>query len=278
MPGQDWSGEWAAALSRSPYRAFPVDRSRLVRHWDHISTHYDSTVVEQIDQHLWDMLVQDGTVPGQGKVLDIGCGTGAMTQRFAEHGAKAVGLDISPGMLGLARQRCSALPSVEFMCQDWESFCAGPEYELVLSSFCPAVDDRLSVLKMDALSRGSCYLVSLGSVRGDRLTYDIWEELGHPGMSMEGFDPIYPYYLLKELGREPSLRSFNICEESEISIEDLVHHLVHYFSLFQDVTPEVRSVIDSNVTKRARDGMMTIREERTVSVLRWTALNVRTVS
>lgn len=223
-------------------------------------------------------MVLDGAVPLHGTVLDIGCGTGAMTERFARHGAKAVGLDISPGMLGLARQRCSSLPNVELRCQDWESFCDGPEYDLVLSSFCPAVDDQRAVLKMDALSRGTCCLVSLGHVRGDRLAFDIWEELGYPGMSMEGFDPIYPYYLLKELGREPVLRSFDLCEESEISIEDMVHHLVHYFSLFQDVTPEMRGTIDLKVTERACGGWLTLREERTISVLTWTALNARTVS
>lgn len=278
MPGRDWSGEWASALSRSPYHAFAVDRSRVVRHWDHISTHYDSAVVEQIDQRLWEMLVRDGAVPVGGTVLDIGCGTGAMTERFARHGARAIGLDISPGMLGLARQRCLSLSNVELICQDWESFVSGPDHDLVLSSFCPAVDDQLSVLKMDALSRGSCCLVSLGGVRGDRLAFDIWEQLGHPGLSLEGFDPIFPYYLLKELGREPSLRTFDICEESEITVADMVHHLVHYFSLFQDVTPAMRYAIDSNVLKRARDGMLTVREERTVSVLRWTVPSARTVS
>ena len=39
------------------------------------------------------------------KVLDLGCGTGALTLRAARHGAEVKGIDISPRMLGIAQQR-----------------------------------------------------------------------------------------------------------------------------------------------------------------------------
>jgi cyclopropane fatty-acyl-phospholipid synthase-like methyltransferase len=45
--------------------------------------------------------------PGQ-RVLDIGCGTGALMARLAARGAHVTGADISPAMLELARQTVAA--------------------------------------------------------------------------------------------------------------------------------------------------------------------------
>ncbi len=42
--------------------------------------------------------------PGE-RVLEIGCGTGCDLLQFAKHGAKAVGIDMTPEHLRLARQR-----------------------------------------------------------------------------------------------------------------------------------------------------------------------------
>ncbi len=42
------------------------------------------------------------------RVLDLGCGTGALTLRAARRGAHVVGIDINPGMLEIARKRAQA--------------------------------------------------------------------------------------------------------------------------------------------------------------------------
>ncbi len=45
-------------------------------------------------------------VPPAGRVLEIGCGTGALTARLLARGARVTALDQSPAMLDLARRRC----------------------------------------------------------------------------------------------------------------------------------------------------------------------------
>ncbi len=42
------------------------------------------------------------------RVLDLGCGTGALTLRAAQKGAHVVGIDINQGMLEIARKRAKA--------------------------------------------------------------------------------------------------------------------------------------------------------------------------
>ena len=43
--------------------------------------------------------------PGSGRLLDVGCGTGAHTITFREQGWKVTGVDLSEDMLGRARSR-----------------------------------------------------------------------------------------------------------------------------------------------------------------------------
>jgi SAM-dependent methyltransferase len=50
------------------------------------------------------------------RVLDIGCGTGDITEALAGHGATAVGYDISSGVIELARARFSDRPNVVLEC------------------------------------------------------------------------------------------------------------------------------------------------------------------
>ncbi len=40
------------------------------------------------------------------RILDAGCGTGAMTQELAKRGAAVVAVDISPKLVGIAEDRC----------------------------------------------------------------------------------------------------------------------------------------------------------------------------
>ncbi len=269
----DWRDIWEMANSHSPYRKFPVDRQRLVQHWDEVSKDYDSESMSLIDERIWGLLEDMSVLPEDGTALDIGCGTGSLTAMLASKCSRVLGVDISPGMLSLARDRCSSLGNVKFLCQSWEDFSPARRYDLVFSSFCPAVDDVRSVMRMDAMSDGTCCIVSLGGSSGDRLAFDIWEELGYPGISMEGFDPIFPYRILMEMDRAPSLRRFDVHEETEMAEEDMVHHLVRYFSLFHRVDEKVRHTIAENVQRKSNRGRFTLREDRTVSILKWSPVD-----
>lgn len=55
-----------------------------------------------------------GAVPGDSRVLEIGCGTGALTARLVARNARVTALDQNPDMLDLARARLSGDPRVRF--------------------------------------------------------------------------------------------------------------------------------------------------------------------
>jgi ubiquinone/menaquinone biosynthesis C-methylase UbiE len=81
------------------------------RHFDQVAPDYDALRREATDE-VADWLVADGRLSGGGRLLDIGCGTGAMTRLLARRlDITAVGLDPSDEMLRRAKEegepRCS---------------------------------------------------------------------------------------------------------------------------------------------------------------------------
>lgn len=50
-------------------------------------------------------------------VVELGCGTGSLTQLLARRGYQMTGVDLSPDMLAVADQKCEGL-GVLFLCQD----------------------------------------------------------------------------------------------------------------------------------------------------------------
>lgn len=80
----------------------------MQHHYDEVADIYD----RQYDlgqgrayySHICDMVMEH--LPKNSTLLDLGCGTGLFMQRYEELGGRAIGLDISRGMILRARQRC----------------------------------------------------------------------------------------------------------------------------------------------------------------------------
>lgn len=71
---------------------------------------------------------------GRPRVLDLGCGSGRVAEAVLEAGASAyVGVDLSPRMLELARERLSRFERVELREGDVANLDLTGEFELVLA-------------------------------------------------------------------------------------------------------------------------------------------------
>jgi 2-polyprenyl-3-methyl-5-hydroxy-6-metoxy-1,4-benzoquinol methylase len=70
----------------------------------------------------------------KGIALDIGCGTGELTQKLASSYTKIIGIDVSPKMVEEARKR-SHFSNIEFINVDVETYLKRTEqkYDLVIS-------------------------------------------------------------------------------------------------------------------------------------------------
>ena len=64
-------------------------------------------------------------------ILDVGCGTGTLTEKIAESGAIATGIDASPDMIAKAKQ---AYPNIEFFVKDATYFSFETQFDAVFSN------------------------------------------------------------------------------------------------------------------------------------------------
>jgi ubiquinone/menaquinone biosynthesis C-methylase UbiE len=74
-----------------------------------------AAVAERIGQAAEDVVERGGVEPGL-EVLDVACGTGNATIPAAQAGARVTGLDFSPDLLAIARERCAdAMVEIDFV-------------------------------------------------------------------------------------------------------------------------------------------------------------------
>jgi SAM-dependent methyltransferase len=101
----------AGECHRSPVRSAPVTTSRSLD----VQTTYDTVAADYarllpdlsfeapLDVAMIDTFAGSVRQAGLGPVADVGCGTGRVTAHLAALGVEAFGIDLSPGMVAVAR-------------------------------------------------------------------------------------------------------------------------------------------------------------------------------
>ena len=69
---------------------------------------------------------------GQGRILDAGCGTGTDSAHMASRGFEVTGVDLSAGMLAIAKER---FPGIDFRIMDIRSLDFTEKFSGILASF-----------------------------------------------------------------------------------------------------------------------------------------------
>jgi len=67
-----------------------------------------------------------------GIILEIGCGTGRVALKLAQEGANILGLDLSPAMLAVARQKSQGLSNIDWIEADMQDFDLGKRFDLII--------------------------------------------------------------------------------------------------------------------------------------------------
>ena len=83
-------------------------------------------------QRRADLIMQGARLSAGQSVLEIGCGTGNFTEKFAASGARIIAVDLSPDLLDIARQR--SLPGVDFRLMAFEDADVDGPFDAIIAS------------------------------------------------------------------------------------------------------------------------------------------------
>ncbi len=110
-----------------------VDR-RLKNSFRKISLVYDE-VRPDYPSELIEMIIAFSHLPSNGRVLEIGTGTGKATKKFAEKGYQITALDISEELLSIAKTNLSLYPNVQYLVSSFEDAkVMNGEFDLVFAA------------------------------------------------------------------------------------------------------------------------------------------------
>jgi SAM-dependent methyltransferase len=140
--------------------------------WDNRAPEFNKVVrqgrPDERIKKINEFLLHNNLLTKQSSVLDIGCGPGRFAVEFAKQAADVTGLDISDKMLDFAVQNAKAdkLTNVSFRKLDWhevdlEEHNWAKRFDLVTAINSPGISDQITLEKMCAASKGSCFLSNI---------------------------------------------------------------------------------------------------------------------
>jgi trans-aconitate 2-methyltransferase len=185
--------------------------------------------------------------PGE-RILDLGCGTGHLTDRIAKAGASVVGLDASADMIGQARQN---FPRITFVLADASKLEFDREFDAIFSNAALHwMTDAAAVASgmARALRVGGRLVAELGGKGNIECIMNAIEQV-LPRYRAGGMPELRTWYpsvseystLLEQRGFE--VRLARVFErptqlEGEAGMENWLHQFKSY--LFEDLAPEQR--------------------------------------
>ncbi|MBQ4316865.1 MAG: class I SAM-dependent methyltransferase [Clostridia bacterium] len=146
------------------------------------------------------------------EVLDLGCGTGGITANLADRGYDMIGLDISPEMLMLARERNEGKNTL-LLCQDMTEFELYGTVQAIYSSFdCLNYIQNKDLKKVFVLARN--YLETGGLFIFDVNTEYRYKNVYDGNAFVYDFDDVYAVWR-NEYDEKSALCEFEIDVFSE---------------------------------------------------------------
>ncbi len=104
-----------------------MNKNQVTSFFDAMAKNWDSNQVR--DEEIISLILDKGGIVKGKKVLDIACGTGVLFPDYIKRGAEVSGVDISPEMVRLAKDK---FPCVEVIVADAEEYSFGENYDAVM--------------------------------------------------------------------------------------------------------------------------------------------------
>lgn len=269
----DWDVIWTDAIRKSPFNVYNSGNLDWGEFWDAYSEHYfrDSLCDEPLRRNVVDYLRNNGALLGDDDVLDVGCGPGTYSMIFAEMVKRVDGLDISGGMLRQMQSEASirGLGNIYPILSSWDDFHVNGMYDLVFSSFSPAVFNPKTLLKMEKYSRRACCYVTNGGSYTRKLRDQLWEMITGEDNVIDPYDAIYPFNFLYSTGRKPDVKFFMMESAFTSSADTLIINFLKVFNTILKIDEDQENIIRKYILSHSKNGVYEQNIKEMIAVINW---------
>jgi SAM-dependent methyltransferase len=210
------------------------------------------------------------------RVLDIGCGPGALSLPLARAGAQVTSFDISPGMLAQLREAAEreglAVETIEgsWWTADIDRLGFKGKFDLVISSMTPAIKDAETLDRMMACSKDYCFYIGSFPGSRDAMLQDLLRQIKKapaPGRSPMGF--LFPFMYLYLRGYRPEITLNRRKWNEKLPPEKAAGHAIDIISHDQACTDAMKRAIKRYYKETAINGKCTFKNEMFLAMMIW---------
>lgn len=104
-----------------------MDKKDVIEFFDRLAPHWDNDQLH--NEEVISFILKKGGVTKGKRILDVACGTGVLFPDYIYLGAQVTGIDISPEMVKIAKEK---FPQAEVICGDAETYSFEKQFDAVM--------------------------------------------------------------------------------------------------------------------------------------------------
>jgi len=256
-----WERFWDRSTAAEPYM---VSEGEMAEKWNQRSATFGRGRDQQARKRLTDdvinFLEQSGVRIKGAKVLDIGCGNGALALPLARLGAEVTAFDISVGMLSqldkIALQEGLAVRTVEgsWWSADIDALGFRSEFDLVMAARNPSMRNVDCLERMMACSQGHCFYIGFIDKNENSTYREISRVVFKENYSRNPPNIFHPFMHLYLSGHRPEIRINYHEMTEELPWEQAAESAIDFFSDGRELTTEAMDQVRDYVRSAAIEG------------------------
>jgi len=229
--------------------------------WDQMAESYDDLEATPFYREMVETVISEmeaaGALAPEITLLDLCCGTGSYTVRFARRVKEVWALDISPGMLRVLERKIEdqGLKNVRPVLADWRLYSPPRKFETVFVSMTPILNDLEEFDRILGITERYLAIVQWAGLRENDLYREVLKRFFNRSPRKRGPGAVVLFNYLFSLGYPAEIRFFSGIWERARPLEKELKRLLFKIrgaGLYVDSRKE--NEIRTFLSERARDG------------------------